>query len=324
MLNDLSFFRLYLAFTVVFFHVGILTNLKQFSWMLFLFDANFAVKSFFVLSGYLIFKSFSSSYSVIDFFKKRLNRIFPAYFFAILFGLIIVLLTGNLWIFNLNDISFLKYLIANIFLLNFIQPTFDNVFQTNPVQTINGSLWTIKIEFFFYLLTPLLIYLYQKINKYLWVATFSIVSYVWTIYFLEFSSSSQAKQFSYQIPGQLIYFVLGGFFSFNKFSKKGFILIPILYFINDYFPYSFLFVATYPFFITFITIFIITLDFNIVSIKRDISYGVYLYHFPLIQLFVYYGLFEVNSYLYLLVMMIILTFLSIFSNLFIEKIKFFN
>jgi peptidoglycan/LPS O-acetylase OafA/YrhL len=208
--------------------------------------------------------------------------------------------------------------------LNFIQPTFDNVFQTNPVQTINGSLWTIKIEFFFYLLTPLLIYLYQKINKYLWVATFSIVSYVWTIYFLEFSSSSQAKQFSYQIPGQLIYFVLGGFFSFNKFSKKGFILIPILYFINDYFPYSFLFVATYPFFITFITIFIITLDFNIVSIKRDISYGVYLYHFPLIQLFVYYGLFEVNSYLYLLVMMIILTFLSIFSNLFIEKIKFFN
>ena len=83
--NNFNFVRASLALMVVFAHLAALTKLKEFEIFQIIFDANFAVKGFFAISGYLVAHSYLSSISLFDFFEKRARRLYPAYFTAILF-----------------------------------------------------------------------------------------------------------------------------------------------------------------------------------------------------------------------------------------------
>jgi peptidoglycan/LPS O-acetylase OafA/YrhL len=56
-----------------------------------------AVKSFFVISGFLIFMSFERSESIASYAKKRAQRIYPAYFTVVLHFPVIQLLLYAGW-----------------------------------------------------------------------------------------------------------------------------------------------------------------------------------------------------------------------------------
>ncbi|TPG78592.1 acyltransferase family protein [Pseudomonas mandelii] len=106
---------------------------------------------FFVISGYLIAKSWSFDPSVISFLVKRSLRIFPALIVVVvvtsfLLGPIFSTLTVKQYFSNLAFIMYLKNIILSpVFYLPGVLE------HARVVNVINGSLWSLPIEFFMYL-----------------------------------------------------------------------------------------------------------------------------------------------------------------------------
>src|SRR5438067_229868 len=73
--NNLDCLRLILASTVFLFHINALTNLPAFSFLGRFCNPHFAVRSFFVISGLLIYRSYTRSTSAASYFEKRARRI---------------------------------------------------------------------------------------------------------------------------------------------------------------------------------------------------------------------------------------------------------
>lgn len=164
--NNFDGVRIGLALIVVFAHLATLTQASEFAYFTSIFDSNFAVKGFFAISGFLVAKSYLSSQNLVEYGEKRLRRIYPAYMTSILLGLCIGLISTTLSFSDfIQSPETIKYIIANLTFLNFIQPTLPGVFEHNFLQALNGSLWTIKVEVMLYFCIPALLYGNKKTRR---------------------------------------------------------------------------------------------------------------------------------------------------------------
>ena len=107
-----------------------------------------AVNGFFILSGYLILQSWERSRGMANFFRKRALRIYPGFLVAVAFGALVVapcLATSAAayW----QQLSPVR-LVGTTLNLN---PRLPAVFSNLPVPAVNGSLWSIRYEVFCYL-----------------------------------------------------------------------------------------------------------------------------------------------------------------------------
>lgn len=109
-----------------------------------------AVAGFFMISGYLITQSWQGTKNRSNFFQKRARRIVPGYVGAVLFMLLFVA--------PLSAHSVRGYWHSAVpQLLMMDAPTAPCLFPWNPVPYhLNGSLWTIRYEVYCYLLVALL------------------------------------------------------------------------------------------------------------------------------------------------------------------------
>ncbi len=110
-----------------------------------------AVDLFFFISGLLITASWLNCRSMNDYMRRRVLRIFPGYVVALIFSFVIAL------IFSAQPFSHCASrfgaVIKDIFSLGFDSCNGDWIFANNPHPNIsNGSLWTISREFTCYLL----------------------------------------------------------------------------------------------------------------------------------------------------------------------------
>lgn len=114
--------------------------------------SDFGLCGFFTISGYLILNSLVTSKNIFSYFAKRCLRIFP----GLLVCLIIVVAAcsffytgdGNYWM-QKETYSFIW---KNMGLYD-CQWSIPGVFSNNPyIPNINGSLWTLSYEFTLYLL----------------------------------------------------------------------------------------------------------------------------------------------------------------------------
>ena len=322
--NNFDGVRIGLALIVVFAHISNLTLLPDFRIFQDIFDSNFAVKGFFCISGFLVTLSYQGSKTLPEYFGKRLHRIYPAYFVAVLLCIFIGVFTTAL-----NSLEFikspetLKYIISNLVFLNFIQPTLPKVFLTNPFHTLNGALWTIKIELMLYICVPILVYCFKKFGAIKAVTSIYILSLFWVYYFLHVYSGSMGEELARQFPGQLSYFVLGSFCAFNEKSRVcikpiALMSVPILFTSNNLIFKLLLDPIAY----CSIVLYLSTGAYRDLNLGRfgDISYGIYLYHFPIIQLLIYCRLYEFNPWVGLLCTLIITIALAMLSWHYIEKI----
>lgn len=125
------------------------------------------VSLFFVLSGYLISITSENSwsnkkFSIIDFYKKRIKRIYPSL-------IIVVLLTaGLLKILAPNVLNGIKEELLSVFL------GYNNLWQISQnasyfTKISNASpfthMWSLSIELQYYLIWPFLFMLYKFMNK---------------------------------------------------------------------------------------------------------------------------------------------------------------
>lgn len=152
--NNFDFLRFFAASMVIFDHSFPIYGQRFTDFTLALTGVTglLALPVFFIISGFLITRSWLRNPKVIPYFKKRILRIFPGLIFAIfltvfILGPIVTILPiksyfsqGQTWMY-LTSIT-LK-----------IKAHLPGVFLDNPrAQIINGSLWSLSLEFLMYIL----------------------------------------------------------------------------------------------------------------------------------------------------------------------------
>ena len=210
--NCFGFLRFVFALVIVIAHLRVLTQLPDLQCTRFL-SLIVNRTAFFVISGFLIMVSFDHSESIKHFFQKRARRIFPAYITIILCcALGLVLLSSLSPTAYFSHPQWWKYVAANLGFMNFIQPSLPGVFDGAPV---NAALWTQKVEVGFYLLVPLLAYILHKSKRsWIWLVAIYVGSVIWSNVFMYLSDHTGKPLYlflEHQLPGCLSYFAAGMF-----------------------------------------------------------------------------------------------------------------
>ena len=252
------------------------------------------VKGFFIISGYLIFKSMMASTSIFEYLVKRVLRIFPA-----LAVVLIITLAAVYFIFPSTLTPFFTnkevyaYFLGNLILF---KPHFfiPGIFSGLPSSAINGSLWTIEYEFFFYLF--ILLFFFVKSHKKILKIALAIVVAIFLMVRLLFYDWTVQTHFFIPLEPLFdlgIYFLMGSLLSCFDFDAIPFkniiaaaslvVLIAAIYFgVGHTVVY-----VTLP----FLVIYLGKQTSRVASFVHerigDPSYGIYLYAFPLQQFIIY-------------------------------------
>lgn len=289
-LTNIAELRLLFAACVVLSHSVQLARLSQLDIIRVVMNSEVAVQGFFILSGYLVFGSYERLGDTRTFYRRRFLRIYPAYLIAVL--LFLSLGIGQALAFG-RSVAWHElpaYLAANLSTLNFLHPTVGGVFEGNNVAQINGALWSIKVELMFYLLVPLLFWLAKRLSVVVVVALLIVAGALWWPVLSALGAHfgiAVPLSFKYQVPGQLHFFALGiALFArtrgligtYTLVALVGFALLLLLL---AGVPREALHALGLVGVIGVVSALPQTRDW----VKgNDISYGIYLCHFPIIQL----------------------------------------
>lgn len=320
--NNFDFLRYFFAFSIIFIHFSELTNTPQF-WPI---PSLTAVRGFLTMSGFMVCLSFINNSDTLVFLKKRVYRIYPPYLFIIGICIIGALLLSTLPATDLlKTKEFYKYIITNLTFLNFLQPTLPGVFENHHIPAINGALWTMKVEFFLYLTVPIVFLFFRKFNKAFIIICIYIFSIIYSIcmdHYYNLTGKEIYNILDRQFIGQLRYFYSGTLLLlyFDIFKKYILYLFPlgILVYIFQFIPYiHFLEPMAFA---TILIGFAYSFKFlNLLSRFTNVSYGIYLFHFPVIQTIIHFNLHKSHYLLSLLLVIVITVILSIISWKLIEK-----
>lgn len=112
-----------------------------------------AVDGFFIISGYLVASSYLSGRSLATFLINRVLRIYPAFIIA---SLVCIFLVGPLAGGHLTTVGERGWVFdaAKLFLLH--SPDLPGAFATLHFPALDGAMWTIRYEFYCYLLVGFL------------------------------------------------------------------------------------------------------------------------------------------------------------------------
>lgn len=307
LIPNLTGLRFLLSFFVVAFHIPQFCQNRGFPFFnnLAIFNkGEEAVCMFFSLSGFLIIrqlyieKSSANSINLYHFFRRRILRIFPLYYFVLTFGFIYYRFILPLMGFNYEN----HYDLIHGILLTFT--FFPNIFATYSPGGIIEVLWSIGIEEQFYLLIAPLIFIipFKKITRFLTVFTI--------LYFLIYFS----ELFRFIRDYNMLFF----YFSFSglcailtiNFSIKlqnlryVFLLLFVLYFTTSFLRNNlngiyYHLISMVLFGMTLCSLAekpIKLLENKLLNYLGKISYGVYMYHAIMMQ---FVGFIYLKSNLYL-------------------------
>jgi peptidoglycan/LPS O-acetylase OafA/YrhL len=240
-----------------------------------------AVMIFFIISGFLITQSFDRSNNSVLFLKARMLRIFPALIFVVvltvfILGPLVSTLPTNEYF---SSKSTFKYLM-NITLYFMVYPL-PGVFEQNTYpNAINGSLWTLIFEFRCYLVV-LILGVTRLLRKEIILILFILASVLNSLGI----GGLNIEMFVFFSAGMLFYIYR------NKISLNFNIsliltiitLISLFYYKNYYLPIITICLTYIVMYLTFAS------KTKINGSKfGDLSYGTYIFAFPIQQLVTYY------------------------------------
>ena len=298
------------------------------------------VPIFFFVSGFLISKSYENNSLIKEYAKNRLLRIYPGLIVCTFIAILSVYWTGYFTNINVNLFQILIWIIGQISFIQFYSPHFMREFATG---FLNGSLWTIQVELQFYILVPIIYYILkiafkkniqqnivlialvsffmainviyhtvngQYTNKFLvrifwlWGNSFSPWFYMFLVGIFFQKNCNAISRVLY---GRF-YYILITYISFNYLATKYFgwhggnKINPVLYFLLSILVFSFAY--SFP-------------RLSDLLKKNDISYGVYIYHMPIINLFIYFGYTSNTSFV--LIILVLTIIVASISWVFIEN-----
>lgn len=290
------------------------------------------IGGFFALSGFLMYHSYQKIRDVRKFIVHRARRILPTYLFIVLFCAL-----GGVFISDLSvagyfsNLNFWKYLAANISFLNWLAPSLPGVFDGPDFinSSVNGSLWTMKVEWMLDLSVPLFIWILAKTGwkkEYFALAIVIVAiilrTIIWNIYLsdgrkiFEILSRQAFSQMGFFYAGMLMYFyrdwvekhlkiVIGA--GLMLYITEG--LIPILRPVIGPFAVAMLFLGVSMWGRT------ITKLIHV----NCISYNIFLIHYPVIQVCVLFGIGSYPLWLSLSTVIIITVVLAYLTNRYIDQ-----
>lgn len=256
--------------------------------------AQIGLSGFFIISGYFIFQSLERSKDLLDYFKKRFLRLFPALAVVLILCLILVpfVYEGNVPF--LKNIAVYTYVPFNLSLFGF-QSIIKGVFDTNAYHAINGSLWTIRYEFSLYIALALLFFIriQKQLVTFMLLVVFTIFLLLYIFCLNRFGGSSLFGLQGIHILNLGTFFISGSLLAslqFEKIKHKSIILgISILILVLSLYFKCYESVKHLVFPIVVLLIGFTPLPFICTFGKfGDMSYGIYIYSFPIQQTLMYY------------------------------------
>ena len=298
--NNFDIIRILFAWLVIISHAYILSGSTNCDWICeatnhYINFSYFGVKGFITISGFLIFKSLERSPNPFDYLWKRIIRIYPG--LIVVLGLSIIMAyfiyqPGNRYFkFNTEAIN---YFLNNLSLYH-NQWRIHGVFDNNPNTAINGSLWTMGFEFFFYLVLLLLFPIRQYKNILAPIILIAIVILLYgNLYHINFLRTVEFKLRVDLIFELGTYFLIGSFWGLLDWNNLkyenylfGFSCIGMAIVIAMKLNPIWLSLA-WPYIVLYIGQRTSKLAGWVHKNIEDPSFGIYLYAFPVQQLIIYF------------------------------------
>ncbi|WP_106914785.1 acyltransferase family protein [Chryseobacterium aurantiacum] len=254
------------------------------------------VKGFFIISGFLIFKSLLHCKNLPDFYWKRILRLFPALFVVLLLTVALAPAVYEHHVPYWKNISVYTYIPRNISLF-FLQYKINGVFGNNPFPgSINGSLWTICYEFSMYIMVSLLFFIRKKSVLKITVGMLFISSYLLAVHASSFLSSTllRAGLDGKNFYDLMCFFTGGMLLTYLNIRDKRLENLLIMFSIIVLAGSVYLKIVGYTCFFTLPILVIFIGRNSTIYINRigdvfgDISYGIYIYSFPIQQALMYF------------------------------------
>lgn len=248
-----------------------------------------AVTIFFVISGYLITASCAKNPSALTYLKNRILRIFPALICVVTLSVLFM----GLFVTTLPFREFIRHDDTQAYFMNFLlypqHYILPEVFTHNPKSAVNGSLWTLPIEFTMYL--AVLVLGLCRLLKPRIMAVIFLFTFVWYLHdkasgevVFYMLKSTLAKNACFFAAGSLAYLWR------EKIIWDGRIglLLIVMMVLTAHTPYvHYTYMVGLPY-LTLLLGFMPTKHLKNFGKYGDFSYGMYLYAFPVQQTYLHF------------------------------------
>ncbi|MEQ9507014.1 MAG: acyltransferase [Hyphomonas sp.] len=245
--------------------------------------AELCIQGFFIVSGALVAGSLDRSATALDYAGKRFRRLYPAY------AVIILIPTAISFALTQDGQGAARYLAANLAFANFLEPNLPGLFAANRFTEVNGALWTLKIEVMFYIALPVIFLVLNMFRKLWWVAILAlyIAGEAWAFFIPQSIDGNLGDIIARQLPGQMAFFAMGiAIWKLEPLLRRRWpsLVLPGMVFLAA----SLMHPLLEPLRALALTALIAAIAFApgpALSPARfgDISYGLYITHFPILQ-----------------------------------------
>lgn len=245
------------------------------------------VYGFFVISGFLITRSYKNCSSLTVFLWHRILRIFP--------GLIVAVTLTVLAMYCTQSKGFIEYLvlpsvkdffIGNAFLWNIGHNAIEGVLSINRFNVIDGPLWTLPIEIRMYLCVAIVGCLSILEDKKLFniLIVFSMLFLTMdSLYVFILNGALEPSKMQAAYP--CLYFVMGSFFFINRIRlvRVYFLICVVIAVVSVIVNIPLLVQVISLAYCIYYLSFKINLWRNLFNRIGDFSFGVYIYGFVVSQ-----------------------------------------
>lgn len=285
--NSFDYFRLFASIQVMLGHMLSLYEVRLPAYIPLHFVGGVPV--LFTLCGFLVTASYEKSKNTGEYFRKRFLRIFPPLWFSVWVGFII------LWVFLGAAFPVGKAAMWTFFQGFALQytPGFAESFGSG---TFNGALWALFTEIQFYLLVPVFHNYMRKKRVKDWIVIGLVlltVQIVGTELFEALNSRALLLLWKRCILSQSNYFYIGSFLyifkdsllkGMTRYSPLFLATYTTMYIVNHFINMGLLGQIVVD---CLLPVLIVTLGYYLGQhrLKYDISYGIYLYHVMIINVF---------------------------------------
>jgi len=300
-INNFDLLRILAASQVMLSHGVIHLDVSAPPWLMKVVHAFPGVPIFFVISGFLISASYERSSGLESYYRNRALRIFPGLWCCVVATVVVAAFCGFSFVNGQAAVWLLSQLAGAIYTPGFLKDF--------GIGSYNGSLWTIPVELQFYFMLPVLYWLTRREARYrttyfclAWLA-FVAIAVAARFMFPSLEEAQDAstleKLVRYSFLPHFFLFMTGVVLQRLRVHESTWIAGKGIYWLTAYVALHYALPAapgTYVLAKLVLAVAAVSMAYTAPSLSQrilrgnDISYGVYIYHGLLINLFAEMGL----------------------------------